>query len=70
MPELTVLLLVGALLIQYPIGVWMYFDARHLNLKNPEMYYLGVIVPAGGFIVILYYISNRADLPKKTTNDS
>ncbi len=45
----------------------MYFDAKRLDLKNPEMYWLGVIVPAGGFAVILYYFSKRKDLPKKET---
>ncbi len=65
-----VVLLLGALVIQHPIAILMYFDAKRLNLKNPEMYWLGVIVPAGGFAVILYYFSERKDLPKKETRPS
>jgi hypothetical protein len=70
MVELAYLLVVGAIAIQIPIGILMYFDAKRLNLKNPEVYWLGVGVPAAGFIVILYYISERKSLPKKETDDS
>ena len=65
MVELAYLLLVGAVAIEIPIGVLIYFDAKRLNLKDPEMYWLGVILPAAGFIVILYYFSERKKLPKK-----
>lgn len=43
----------------------MYFDAKRLDLKNPEMYWLGVVIPAAGFVVILYYFAERRNLPKK-----
>lgn len=70
MPDLALVLLVGAIAIQIPIGILMYFDARRLNLKDPEIYWLGVVVPAAGFIVILYYFSERKNLPKKELEDS
>jgi len=70
MVELAYLLIIGVIAIQIPIGVLMYFDAKRLNLKNPDKYWLGVIVPAAGFIVILYYFSERKSLPKKETDDS
>ncbi|UIO99439.1 hypothetical protein Hbl1158_13045 [Halobaculum sp. CBA1158] len=70
MVELAYVLIVGAIAIQIPIGILMYFDAKRLTLKNPEKYWLGVIVPAAGFIVILYYFSERKNLPKKGTDDS
>ena len=70
MVELAYVLIVGAIAIQIPIGVLVYFDAKRLNLKNPDTYWLGVIAPAAGFIVILYYFSERKSLPKKETDDS
>ena len=69
MVELAYLLLVGAVAIEIPIGVLIYFDAKRLNLKDPEMYWLGVILPAAGFIVILYYFSERKKLQKKKETD-
>lgn len=69
MVELAYLLIVGAIAIQFPIGVLMYFDAKRLNLKNPDKYWFGVILPAAGFIVILYYFSKRKSLPKEETGD-
>lgn len=69
MVELAYLLIVGAIAVQFPIGVLMYFDAKRLNLKNPHKYWFGVILPAAGFIVILYYFSKRKSLPKKETGD-
>ena len=70
MTEPVILLLVGVTLIQLPIGVVLYFDAKRLNLKDPELYWLGVIVPTLGFVVILYYVSERKNLPKKSESDS
>ena len=69
MRELVMTLLVGALLIQLPLGVVMYFDARRLGLKHPEQYWLGVVVPTVGFVVILYYFSERRNLPRKSEPD-
>jgi hypothetical protein len=69
MTEPVILLLVGALLLQLPLGVVMYFDAKRLGLKDPEVYWLGVVVPTVGFVVILYYFSERKDLPKKDDPD-
>jgi len=65
MTNLLIVLLVGALIVQFPMSILMYIDARRLNLKNPEMYWLGVIAPAAGFVVILYYFSERKSLPRK-----
>ncbi|MFA1611063.1 hypothetical protein [Halobellus rubicundus] len=69
MTEPAVLVLVGAVLIQLPIGVAMYFDAKRLGLKDPELYWLGVVVPTVGFFVILYYLSERRNLPKQSDSD-
>ncbi|WP_336021835.1 hypothetical protein [Halobellus salinisoli] len=70
MRELVMLLLIGSLFIQLPLAVVMYFDAKRLDLRNPEQYWLGVVVPTVGFIVILYYFSERRNLPKKSDADS
>ncbi|WP_049986916.1 hypothetical protein [Halobellus rufus] len=70
MRELVTLLLLGAVLIQLPLGVVMYLDAKRLGLQNPEQYWLGVVVPAAGFVVILYYFSERRNLPKTSESDS
>jgi hypothetical protein len=63
MSDLVALVLAGVVALQVPIGVLMYLDARRLGLKNPERYWLGVVVPAGGFVVIFYYLSKRKSLP-------
>jgi hypothetical protein len=41
------------------------FDAKRLDLENPEMYGFGVVVPTAGLLVALYYFSERRTLPKK-----
>lgn len=64
MLDIVIILLLVALVIQFPIGILLYLDAKRLDLKNPELYWLGVIVPAGGFAVILYYLSERKTLLK------
>jgi hypothetical protein len=69
MSDLVPFLLVGAVAIQIPIGIVMYFDAKRLDLKDPEVYWLGVVIPAAGFIVILYYFAERRNLPKKEEED-
>jgi hypothetical protein len=43
----------------------VYVDARRRRLEHPEVYWLGILVPAAGFVVILYYLSERKDLPTK-----
>jgi len=60
MSELVPFLLVGAVAIQIPIGIVMYFDAKRLDLKDPEVYWLGVVIPAAGFVVILYSVHHKA----------
>ena len=65
MTEPVILLLAGVTLVQLLFGVAMYFDAKRLDLQDPEQYWLGVVVPAVGFVVILYYFSERKNLPKK-----
>jgi hypothetical protein len=70
MTEPVMLLLVGALLIQLPLAVVIYVDAKGLNLKTPEQYWLGVVVPTVGFVVILYYLSERRNLPRTPQADS
>ena len=67
MADVVPLVLLGALALQIPIGILMYVDAKRLGLKNPELYWLGVVVPTAGFVVILYYFSERRNLPRKDT---
>lgn len=70
MPELVRLVFYGILVAQYPFGLLMYYDAKRLDLKNPEMYLHGVVVPAAGFLVMLYYVSERKNLPKRETEET
>ncbi|WP_416839404.1 hypothetical protein [Haloferax sp. DFSO52] len=70
MAELVAFALVGVLLVQFPIALFMYFDAKRLNLENPQKYWFGVTVPAAGFVVILYYFSARKDLPRKEPEET
>jgi hypothetical protein len=65
MPDAVPALLVGVLLAQLPIALWVAVDARRRNLRTPEMYWLGIVVPAAGFVVILYYFSARERLPTR-----
>ena len=65
MSDAVALLIAVFIFGQLPISILVRFDARRLGLKQPEKYELGIIVPAAGFIVILYYLSNRRELPKR-----
>ncbi|MFC4543140.1 hypothetical protein ACFO5R_14515 [Halosolutus amylolyticus] len=58
-------LLVAVLAVQLPIAVLVAVDARRLGLANPERYELGILVPAGGLVVILVYLSRRRELPRE-----
>ncbi|SDY01438.1 hypothetical protein SAMN04487946_105115 [Halobellus clavatus] len=60
---------IAALLVQYPMGALVYLDARRLGVENPATYGLGIIVPAAGFIVGLYYVSERRTLPTQGGED-
>jgi len=64
MIDLVVWLLVLAIFLQLPISLLVRYDAKRLDLKQPIKYELGIIVPTAGFIVLLYYLANRRDLPK------
>ena len=56
--------LVVGLAAQYPLGFVVYLDARRLGLRDPAIYGLGIVVPAAGFVVALYYLSERDALPR------
>ncbi|APX97969.1 hypothetical protein [Natronorubrum daqingense] len=64
MSDLVMVLLAGALFLQFPAAIVVHFDAKRLGLENPEMYELGIIVPMAGFLVIFYYASQRGSLPR------
>jgi hypothetical protein len=55
--------------VQIPIAILVYIDARRLGLKDPFVWEMGVLVPAAGIPVILYYLSNRKTLRKKTETE-
>lgn len=55
--------LVVGLAVQYPIALLIYLDARRRGLRDPGIYGLGIVVPAAGFVVALYYLSERDGLP-------
>ena len=56
--------IVAVLVVQYPLGGAVYLDARRLGLRDPAIYGLGIVVPAAGFVVVLYYLSERGRLPR------
>lgn len=64
MTDLVVWLLVLVIVLQLPVSLFVGYDAKRLGLKHPVKYELGIIVPTAGFIVFLYYLANRRDLPK------
>lgn len=70
MSESVPVLFAVLIAVQVPVGIVLYFDAKRLNLRNPEKYWFGVIIPAAGFLVILYYFSERTNLPKEEIEDS
>jgi len=52
------------LAVQIPLLILVAIDARRLGLKDPLVWELGVLVPAAGIPVILYYLSERKHLPR------
>jgi hypothetical protein len=64
MNDLVVWLLFLVIFLQLPISLLVRYDAKRLGLKQPVKYELGIIVPTAGFIVLLYYLANRRDLPE------
>ncbi|WP_424014709.1 hypothetical protein ACOZ35_01395 [Halorubrum xinjiangense] len=64
MTDLVVWLLVLLVFLQLPISLLVRYDAKRLGLKQPVKYELGIVVPTAGFVVLLYYLANRRDLPK------
>jgi hypothetical protein len=64
MSDLVAFLLVAALALQVPVAILAYVDAKRLGFENPEWYWFGIIVPAAGFAVALYYFTERKNLPK------
>lgn len=52
-------LVIGVFIVQIPLGLWAYFDANRQNADNPEEYALGIIVPAAGLLVFVYYLVER-----------
>jgi hypothetical protein len=55
--------------VQPSLAVLVYADARRLELKDPFVWVLGVVVPAAGIPVILYYLFNRNTLPKTAESE-
>ncbi len=70
MSNSIILLVLAALALQFPIAILVYIDAKRLDLENPERYWLGIVVPAGGLVVVLYYLSERKTLPRKEVERS
>ncbi|MEY7849360.1 hypothetical protein AB7C87_09190 [Natrarchaeobius sp. A-rgal3] len=70
MDEIVALLLAGVLVVQVPISILVYFDAKRRGLKNPTAYHLGVLVPAAGFVVVPVYLSRRDDLPREESDSA
>lgn len=56
--------LIAILVAQIPLGLLVYWDATRQDLAKSEEYGLAVIVPAGGLIVLLWYLQARSDLPQ------
>jgi len=56
--------------VQIPLAILVYIDARRLGLKDPFVWEIGVLAPAAGIPVILYYLSNRKTLPKKAETET
>lgn len=68
MTGLLVLIFLGVIVVQVPIAFLISFDARRLGLENPEMYELGVLVPAGGLSSCFCTPRNDATSRESTTN--
>lgn len=64
MTDLIVLLLILVIFLQLPASLLVRYDAKQLGLKQPVKYELGITVPTAGFVVLLYYLTNRRNLPK------
>jgi hypothetical protein len=64
MTDLVVWLLALLVFLQLPVSLLVRYDAKRLGLKQPLKYELGIVVPTAGFVVLLYYLANRHELPK------
>ncbi|MFU8867907.1 hypothetical protein [Natronococcus sp.] len=58
--ELLVLPILAVLiLLQIPISIFVHFDAKRRELKNPDTYEFGVLVPLCGLVVTVVYLYKR-----------
>jgi hypothetical protein len=64
MTDLVVRLLALLVFLQLPVSLLVRYDAKRLGLEQPLKYELGIVVPTAGFVVLLYYLANRRELPK------
>jgi hypothetical protein len=64
MPGFVGLLVTALIVLQVPVAILVYLDAKRLNAKNPFVYFYGVLVPAAGFVVVPASLSKRDELPR------
>lgn len=63
MDPFVYLVLAFVFFLQIPASAVIYFDARKRQLKHPERYELGVLVPLGGLGIVAAYLYKRRNLP-------
>ncbi|XVH33185.1 hypothetical protein ACNS7O_16565 (plasmid) [Haloferacaceae archaeon DSL9] len=66
MESVVILVLVGLILLQLPLALYVYVDAKHRKIENPEVYSLGIwVAPLAGILVFAVYMSRRDELPRR-----
>ena len=68
MPGFAGFLVTALIVLQVPVAILVYFDAKRLNAKNPLVYFYGILVPAAGFVVVPVYLSKRDELPRESAD--
>jgi len=56
--------LITAMFIQFLFAGIVYVDMRQFNLDEFQRYDLAILVPLGGFLVLLYYTLKETNLQK------
>lgn len=63
MADQLLLLLASAVLVQFVLGLFTFWDANRRGLEHPQAYFYGVTIPLLGVVVFAVYLARRDGLP-------
>jgi|GEM_PF-2917311 len=65
MAERVLVVLAGAVALQFVLGILVYVDANRRELDNSGAYWYGASIPVVGYVVLAAYLSHREELPTR-----